>query len=81
MKRVLSREELKYKGGTILENVETIVQWCSYMMGIGNTSKSMVSRYFLLICEPNIENFQDCCTLTRSSETHSVGIYKWKMYF
>lgn len=56
VKRDLIREELKYKGGTILENVETIVQWCNSMMGLGNTGKSMVSTYFYLICEPNIEN-------------------------
>lgn len=71
VKRALSREELKYKGGAILENVETIVQWCNSIMGPGNTCKSMVSRYFWLICEPNIENLQDCCTLTWSSEMHS----------
>lgn len=43
------------------------------MMGPGNTINSMVSIYFLLIYKPKIENFQDCCTLTRSSETHSFG--------
>ena len=37
MKIALSREELKYEGGTILENAETIVQWCNSMMGRGNT--------------------------------------------
>ena len=68
VKRALSREELKYKGDTILENVETIVQWCNSMMGPGNIGKSMVSRYFWLIHEPNIENLQDCCKLTGSSE-------------
>lgn len=31
------------------------------MMGPGNTDKSMVSRYFWLIHEPNIENLRDCC--------------------
>ena len=71
VKRALSREELKYEDGAILKNVETIVQWCNLMMGPGNTCKSMVSRYFWLIREPNIENFQYCCTLTRSSEMHS----------
>ena len=39
-------------------------------MGPGNTGKSMVSRYFWLIHEPNIETLQDFCTLTRSSEMH-----------
>ena len=71
VKRALSREELKYKGGTILENVETIVQWCNSSMGLGNTCKSMVSRYFWLIREPNINFFQDFCTLIGSSEMHS----------
>ena len=71
VERAFSREELIYEGGTILEKAETIVQWCNSMMGPGNISKSMVSRYFWLIHEPNIQNFQDCCTLTRSSEMHS----------
>ena len=69
--KVLSREKLKYKGGTILENVETIVQLYNSMMGLDNIGKSMASRYFWLIREPNIENLQDCCTLTGSSEKHS----------
>ena len=56
VKRALSREELKYEGGTILENAKIIVQWCNSMMRLGNIGKSMVSRYFWLICEPNIEN-------------------------
>ena len=67
----LNIEELKYEGGTILQSAETIVQWCNYMMGQGNTSKSMVSRYFWLIHEPNIKNLQDFCTLIGSSEMHS----------
>ena len=33
VKRALSREELKYKGGTMLENAKIIVQWCNSMMG------------------------------------------------
>ena len=33
VKRALIREELKYKGGTKLENSKTIVQWCNSMMG------------------------------------------------
>ena len=41
------------------------------MMELGNTSKSMVIRYFWLIHEPDIENLQDCCTLTGSSKMHS----------
>ena len=40
-------------------------------MGLGNIGKSMVSRYFWLIHEPNIENFQDYYALTGSSEMHS----------
>ena len=64
VKSALNKEELKYEGGTILENVETLVQWCNYMMGPSNIGKSMVSRYFWLIREPNIENLQDYCTLT-----------------
>ena len=71
VKRALRREELKYEGGAILLNTETIVEWCNSTMGLGNTSKSMISRYFWLICEPNIENFQDCWTLIGSSEMHS----------
>ena len=54
MKRALSREEIKYEGGTILKNVETIVQWYNSMMGPSNKGKSMFSRYLWLICEPNI---------------------------
>lgn len=72
VKIALSREELKYEGGPILQNDETIVQWCNSMMGLGNAGKSMVSRYFWLIHEPNIENFQDFCSLTGSSEMHSL---------
>ena len=68
VKKALSREELKYENGTILENAETIVQWCNSTMGLGNIGKYMVSRYFWLIHEPNIENLQDCCTLIGSSE-------------
>ena len=71
MKRALIREELKYKGGTLLQNAKTIVQWCNSMMGPSNKGNSMAFRYFWLICEPKIENFQYCCTLTRSSEKHS----------
>ena len=55
VKRALSREELKYKGGTILENVETIVQWCNSTVGPGNKSNSMVYRYFWFIHEPNLK--------------------------
>ena len=64
VKRELSREELQYEGGAILQHAKTIVQWCTSMMGLGNTSESMVSRYFWLIREPNIENLQDCCAIT-----------------
>lgn len=64
VKRDLSREELKYEGGAILKNNETIVQWWNSMMRLGNIGKSMVYIYFWLIHEPNIENLQDCCTLT-----------------
>ena len=71
MKRALSREELKYEGGAILENDETIGQWCNSTMALGSTNKSMVSRYFWLIREPNIEKLQDCCTLIESREMHS----------
>ena len=71
VKRALSREELKYEGGTILENIETIVQWYSSMMGSGNTGKFMVSNFFWLICENDIEYLKNLCTVKGSSEMHS----------
>ena len=71
VKRALSREELKYESGAILQNAENFVQWCNSTMGPSNTCKSMVSKYFWLICQPNIKNLQECCTLVESNEMHS----------
>lgn len=40
-------------------------------MGLGNVSKYLVSRYFWLIREDEIENLQDYYTLKGSSEMYS----------
>ncbi|XP_057867281.2 uncharacterized protein LOC131074642 [Cryptomeria japonica] len=71
VKRALTREELKNEGGAMLIDAKTIVQWCNSTMGPGNVGKSMISRYFWLIRECNIENYLDCCTLIGSSDMHS----------
>ena len=57
LKRALSREELKYEGGTILQYAKIIVQQCNSIMGLGHIAKSIVSIYFWLICETNIDFF------------------------
>ena len=40
-------------------------------MGLGKEGESTVHRFFWLIDNTNIAPYQDCCTLTRSSELHS----------
>ena len=41
-------------------------------MGPGKEGESTVRRFFWLIDNTNIALYEDCCTLTRSSELHSL---------
>jgi len=85
----LAREELKYKYNATLTNAELILKWCNASMGPGNDVKSLVRRFFWLIDDTHIAPYEDCCTLTRSSELHyfrssiagSWSIHTWKMAF
>ena len=61
---------MKYEGGTVIEDAKSILQWCNSTVGPGHEGKSLVSRYFWLIHEDDIETLQDCCTLKGSSEMH-----------
>ena len=71
IKRALVHEELKYKDGEILIDVKSIVQWCNSTMGLGKEGESTVRRFFWFIDNTKIAPYQDCCTLTGSSELHS----------
>ena len=71
IKRALAHEELKYKNGAILIDAKSIIQWCNATMGLRKEGESMVHRFFWLIDNTNIAPYEDCCTLTRSSELHS----------
>lgn len=46
IKRALSREELKYKGGATLIHEKSIIQWCNTIIGPGKEDESTVHRFF-----------------------------------
>ncbi|KAH9304182.1 hypothetical protein KI387_008586, partial [Taxus chinensis] len=71
VKRALTREELKYKDGAKLKDAKSIVEWCTDNMARGSQENSTVCRYFWLIEEKHIANYEDCMTLTGSSDMHS----------
>ena len=86
-KWALTHEELKYEDSVKLINVDSIMKRCNTTMGLGKEGESRVHRFFWLIDNTNIAPYQDCCTLTRSSELHSFrssdagswSIHTWKM--
>jgi len=87
IKRAITQEELKYKDNAKLIDAKPIIEWCNALMGPGNEGKSLIHRFFWLIDDTNIEPYEDCCTLIRSSELHSLkildvgswSIHTWKM--
>ena len=58
-----------------MTDAKSIVLCCNATMGPGKEGEYMVRRFIWLIDNTNIAPYQDCCTLTGSSELHSFRSY------